>query len=40
LAEQFAFPVAKVYVEQATYSDGTEWLDDGTESCAVTSTEE
>lgn len=37
---QFLFPLAKVYVLDATFTDGTEWSDDGSQSCSVTSVQE
>jgi hypothetical protein len=39
-ANQFLQPLAKAYLLDATFSDGTEWLDDGTHSCSVTSVQE
>ena len=39
-AHQFLFPVAKAYVLDATFTDGTEWLDDGSQMCSVTSIQE
>src|SRR5438067_12614170 len=29
MANQFLFPLAKAYVIQATFTDGTDWTDDG-----------
>src|ERR1043165_1848812 len=39
-AHQFLQPLAKAYLLDATFSDGTEWLDDGSHSCSVTSVQE
>jgi hypothetical protein len=39
-AHQFLQPLAKAYLLDATFSDGTEWLDDGTHACSVTSVQE
>lgn len=39
-AHQFLLPLAKVYLLDATFSDGTEWFDDGSHSCSVTSVQE
>ena len=39
-ANQFLFPLAKAYLTEATFTDGTDWTDDGTKSCAVTSVQE
>jgi len=39
-ALQFLFPLAKAYLLDATFTDGTEWIDDGSQSCSVTSVQE
>ncbi|PYV82966.1 MAG: hypothetical protein DMG93_10110 [Acidobacteria bacterium] len=39
-AHQFLQPLAKAYLLDATFSDGTEWLDDGSHLCSVTSVQE
>ena len=39
-AGQFLQPLAKIYLLDATFSDGTEWFDDGSHSCSVTSVQE
>jgi hypothetical protein len=40
LTLRFMFPLATAYVKQATFSDGSVWLDDGSRSCSVTSVQE
>jgi hypothetical protein len=40
LAHEFALPLAQVYLTQATFADGTDWVDDGSHACAVTSVQE
>jgi hypothetical protein len=40
LAYQFALPLAQVYLLEVTFVDGTDWVDDGSHSCAVTSVQE
>jgi len=40
LAYQFALPLAQVYLLEVTFADGTDWTDDGSHSCAVTSVQE
>lgn len=39
-AQQFLMPQAMAYILDATFSDGTGWLDDGTHACSVTSLQE
>ena len=39
-AINFLFPLAKIYLLDATFTDGTQWIDDGTESCSVASVQE
>ena len=39
-AHQFLQPLAKAYLLDATFNDGTQWLDDGSHSCSVTSVQE
>ena len=39
-ALQFLYPVAEVYLKQATFTDGTIWNDDGSKTCKVTSIQE
>lgn len=39
-ALQFLYPVAEVYLKQATFSDGTVWNDDGSKACRVSSVQE
>jgi hypothetical protein len=39
-AHQFLQPLAKAYLLDATFSDGTQWFDDGSHSCSVTSVQE
>lgn len=39
-AHQFLFPLAKASITQATFTDGTDWSDDGSKSCSVTSVQE
>jgi len=37
LAPHFMFPYAQVFLQQATFTDGTSWVDDGSHSCSVMS---
>src|SRR6266481_9715447 len=37
---QFLFPLAQAYLVQATFSDGTSWIDDGSKACSVISVQE
>jgi hypothetical protein len=39
-AHQFLFPLVKAYTTKAIFTDGTEWNDDGSKSCSVTSLQE
>jgi len=39
-ALQFLYPVAEVYLKQATFTDGTIWNDDGSKACKVSSIQE
>ena len=39
-ANSFLFPLANIYLLDATFADGTEWLDDGSHSCSTTSVQE
>lgn len=39
-ALQFSFPFAKAYLLDATFRDGTQWIDDGSHSCSMTSAQE
>ena len=40
LTLHFMFPLATAYLKQATFSDGTVWMDNGSRSCSVTSVQE
>lgn len=40
LSRQFLYPLATAYLQQATFTDGTDWRDDGSHSCSVTSMQE
>jgi len=39
-AHQFLFPLAQLYLLDATFADGTSWTDDGTHACSITSLQE
>src|SRR5690348_6546322 len=39
-AVNFLFPLAKIYLLDATFADGTQWIDDGSRSCSTTSIQE
>ncbi|HEV2699693.1 MAG TPA: hypothetical protein VGU90_17000 [Terriglobales bacterium] len=39
-AHQYLFPFAQAYLLEATFTDGTDWADDGSKSCSVISVEE
>jgi hypothetical protein len=40
LAQHFMFPYAQIFLQQATFTDGTSWVDDGSHACSVMSIEE
>ena len=40
LAQRFVFPYAQAFLQQATFTDGTSWVDDGSHACSVMSIEE
>ena len=39
-AINFLFPLANIYLLDATFADGTQWIDDGSHSCSTTSVQE
>jgi hypothetical protein len=39
-SHQFLFPLAQAYLLDATFTDGTNWIDDGSHTCRVTSAQE
>ena len=40
LALHFLFPYAKAFLQQATFADGTSWVDDGSHACSIISVQE
>ena len=40
LARHFLYPYAQAFLQQATFTDGTSWIDDGSHSCSVISVQE
>jgi hypothetical protein len=40
LALHFLFPYVQAVLQQATFADGTSWVDDGSHSCSVMSVQE
>lgn len=39
-AHQFLFPLAQAFLLEASFTDGTDWVDDGSRSCSITSVQE
>lgn len=40
LAQLFLYPYAQVFLQQATFTDGTYWVDDGSHACSIISVQE
>jgi len=40
LALHFLFPYAQAFLQQATFADGTSWVDDGSHACSIISVQE